>query len=154
MRFDSKHDMYKNVMIIAMKTINNRTPKASRPGRFALLRAIWTVILAVMLFALPAESALITIDPGAFPDYSDLTNSHPCVTLIAEIPDTPPGDFVTNISPPGEPSVFLIRYYGGGGSSKWTDIDFVKNLSVRILPGTPPPFRSICGMDMKILHPM
>jgi len=103
-----------------MKTINNRTLKSLRQGRCAFLRVIWPVILAVTLFALPAESYVITIDPGAFPDFTDLTDAYTDVTLIAEVPDIP-GSFVSNISDEFDPTEFILAHPDGGSSSTWTD---------------------------------
>ncbi|MHC4533337.1 MAG: hypothetical protein ACYS6K_05235 [Planctomycetota bacterium] len=103
-----------------MKTKNNSMLKPSRQGRCALLRAIWPVILAFTLFALPAESEVITIDPGAFPDSTDLTNAYDGVTLIAEVPTTP-GSFVTNFTPPSERTQFIIEFPSGGLDGRWTD---------------------------------
>jgi hypothetical protein len=45
--------------------------------------------LLTAAFAGPAGATLATLDPGAFPDNTDLTNAFSLVTLIADIPATP-----------------------------------------------------------------
>lgn len=101
--------MYKNVRSTIMKTENESTFKTSGKGRRALLLATWPVIFTVMLLALPAKAGLVTIDPGVYPDNTDLTNAYPDVTLIAEIPAIP-GSWVTNSSPPFEPTMFIMAF--------------------------------------------
>ena len=51
--------------------------------------ASFTALLLITAFAAPARATLATLDPGAFPDNTNLTNSFPLVTLIADIPATP-----------------------------------------------------------------
>jgi hypothetical protein len=62
-----------------------------------------------------------TVDPGTFADNTDLTSAFPGVTLIADIPATPPGDYVTNSTAPLEPTQFTVAFSVGGLDSVWTD---------------------------------
>ena len=90
------------------------------------------------LSVLQYESTLECLDPGAFPDNTDLTNVYPGVQLIADVPATPPGDFVTNSTPSGEPSMFIMRF-GPGGSldGTWTnDPGFVRVFEARFRTAT------------------
>ncbi len=62
-----------------------------------------------------------TVDPGTFPDNTDLTSTFSGVTLIADVPATPPGDFVTNSTAPLEPTKFSMAFSTGGLDDLWTD---------------------------------
>ena len=85
----------------------------------------WTTITTgspVRPWAVSQAGGQNNVDAAAFPDNTDLTSAFPGVTLIADIPATPPGDFVTNSSPPGEPTMFIMRFGPGGSlSGDWTD---------------------------------
>ncbi len=71
-------------------------------------------------FTVTSNVGLTTIDPGEFVDNTDLTNAFPCLTLIADIPDIP-GSTVTNSSPPGEPTQFIMAFADGGLDGTWTN---------------------------------
>ena len=83
------------------------------------------------------EVTLECLEPDAFPDNTDLTNAYPGVQLIANVPATPPGDFVTNSSPPGEPSMFIVHFGTGGSDGNWTnDPGFVRLFEARFATPT------------------
>jgi len=91
-----------------------------RHATYAMAGILVLVVLALGNGRPTAAYEYEVINPGLFPDNTDLTDAYPGVTLTAEIPDIP-GSWVTNSSPPLEPTMFIMAFAGGGLDNNWTD---------------------------------